>query len=315
MGNNQLAARTEVVPRLARIALRTSGNTFYVNSATTHTAGSEAQPGKDNTAIEGQENTARGKSIERPFKTLAYASTQCVAGNGDVVYLLPGHTEALTAAAAITLSKAGVRVIGLGQGAARPTLTWSTSTAAQMVISGEGVSIENCILDFTGIDAIVAAISVTGANVSIRNNTIITNSATAGCVLGVLTAATATGFDFSGNKCLGPATNSGTTTTAVVQHEVGVDYTINDNFFTGKMTQAILNATTILGGEIARNSMHIYTGTAGITLAAASTPFVHDNRISVASGTAPIAGAAASFSGNRYTTEGNGPTAGTADAF
>jgi hypothetical protein len=273
----------------------TSGQYIFVSSTT----GSNGNTGLDATS---------------PKATIAGAILQANASKGDVIVCLPGHSETFTAAAALTINKAGLYIVGLGTGALRPTLTWSTSTAAQMIVSSAQVTFDNFVFDFTGIDAIVAAISVTAVDVAFVNSTFITNSASAGVVLGILTAATATRFRFENNDTYGPATNSGTTTTAVIKHEVGIDYKIRNNTFKGKMTQAILNATTILGGNIDNNRFVIGTGTAAITMAAASTPFISNNRINVASGTAPVVAAAGFMAGNIYSAAA-GVTAGTASTF
>lgn len=252
-----------------------------------------------------------GFNATAPKATIAGAQLAANTAKGDVIVLMPGHAESFTAAAALTLSKSGLYIIGLGTGALRPTLTWSTSTAAQIIVSGANITIDNVIMDFTGIDAIVAAISVTGADFALVNSTVLTNSATAGVVLGILTAATATRFRVENNLFYGPATNSGTTTTAQIKHEVGIDYIIRGNVFKGKLTQAILNATTILGGLIDSNRFVIGTGTSAITMAAASTPFIANNRINVASGTTPVTAAAGFVAGNVYSAAA-GVTAGSA---
>lgn len=278
-----------------------ASNSWYVHSGT------------------GSDTTGDG-SFEKPYATISKAVTQvpnpAVAGavHDYGIFLLPGHTEAVNAAAWLTISASDIRIVGLGVGANQPTLTWGTSTAAQLILSGNNIRIENVVLDFTGIDAVVAAISITGTDVQIRNCRVITNAAAAGVVLGILTAATATRFVFENNFCHGPATNSGTTTTAVIKHEVGTDYIIRNNYFTGKMTQAILNATTVLRGLIDSNRFVIATGTVAITMAAASTPFITNNRINVPSGTAPIVAAAGFVAGNVYSAAA-GVTAGTASTI
>lgn len=250
-----------------------------------------------------------GSSVA-PFATIAGAVNAVNTSKNDVVVLMPGHVEAVNKAAYLTIAKNGVYIIGLGQGALRPTLTWGTSTAAQIIVSGAQVTIDNVVLDFTGIDAVVAAVSVTGADFAIRNSTILTNSGTAGVVKGFLTAATATRFTVENNLFFGPAVNTGTTTTAQVDHEVGVDYVIRNNVFYGKCTQNILNATTVLGGVI-DNNRFVTTGTVVITMATASTPFITNNRIHVASGSTPIVAAAGFVAGNIYSAAA-GVTAGTA---
>lgn len=266
-------------------------------------------------AYSGAIGSANGISPADAYATLIAAQTAAVADNDDLVLVLPGHAESVVAAAGMTFSKAGVAYQGIGSGRGRPTITFSTSTAAQIVISGARITFRNIVFDFTGVDAIVAAISVTGADCTFEDCEFLTNSATIGCVLGILTAATADRFAIRRCRFIGAQTNSGTTTTAQVKHEVGADLCIEDCWFTGKMTQAILNATTILRAKVSRNIIHTYTGTLGFSFETSSTGFATDNRICVASGTTPVAGAALSYSANHYTTEGNGPTGGTADAI
>lgn len=251
--------------------------------------------------------------VLRIFSTVTLALAQVVADRGDTIYILPGHAEDIAGAAAITVSKAGVRIVGLGTGRKRPTFTWKTSTAAQIVISGANSSFENCIFDFTGISAVVAAFSVTAADVSFLRNEFILSTGTNAPVLGILTAATAARLVVEGNRFIGPATSTDTVT-AAIKHEVGIDYIIRGNEFKGKMTQAILNATTLLGGLIDSNRFVIGTGTVAITMAAASTPFIVNNRINVPSGTAPIVAAAGFVAGNVYSAAA-GVTAGTASTF
>lgn len=245
--------------------------------------------------------------------TIALALAQCVADRGDTVYVLPGHAEDIAAAAAIAHSVAGVRIVGMGTGRKRPTLTWKTSTAAQITITGANCSFENFIFDFTGISAVVAGFSVTAADVSFIGNEFVMSTGTNAAVLGILTAATAARLIVKGNRFLGPATSTDLIT-ACIKHEVGIDYLIEGNEFVGKMTQAILNATTILGGRIDSNRFVIATGTKAIAMAAASTPFIVNNRINVPSGTAPIVAAAGFVAGNVYSAAA-GVTAGTASTI
>lgn len=258
------------------------GNMYWVNS------------------VSGSDVGNNGRDPSAPLATLGAAATAATAANDDVIFLMPGHAESVTTAAYATLSKSGVSVLGLGNGRLRPVFTFKTSAAAQMIFSGANVRVDNVVFDFTGIDAIVAGLSVTAADVIFTNCDFLTNSATTGAVLGILTAATATRFRIENCRFLGPAVNSGTTTTACIQHESGIDYVIRNNEFKGKMTQAILNVATVLGGLIDSNRFVIGTGIVAITVAAASTPFITNNRINVASGTTPITAAAGFVAGNVY---------------
>lgn len=251
--------------------------------------------------------------VARTHSTITAALANCVDGRGDIIYVLPGYTESIIAAAGIAVNKTNVRIIGLGVGRARPTLTWSTSTAAQITITAANTTFENFVFDLTGISAVVAGFSVTAADVAFIGNEFILSTGTNAPVLGILTAATAARLIVKGNRFIGPATSTDTVT-AAIKHEVGIDYVIENNEFVGKMTQAILNATTLLGGLIKGNTFVIATGTKAIAVAAASTPFIVNNRINVPSGTAPIVAAAGFMAGNVYSAAA-GVTAGTASTF
>lgn len=268
------------------------GNVFFVNS----TGGSDT--------------ANNGRSPNAPLATLSAASTAATASNNDIIYVMPGHTETLIAAAGVSLAKAGVTVVGLGVGRNRPIFNYTTSTAASFNISAANVTVSNLVFNPTGVSAVVAAINVTGADVSILNSEMQLSTGTNGTVLGVLTAATAARLRIENSRFLGPATSTDTTT-AAIKHEVGIDYVIRNNEITGKLTQGILNATTLLGGLIDNNRFVIATGTLAISVAAASTPFITNNRINVPSGTTPITAAAGFVAGNIYSAAA-GVTAGTA---
>lgn len=65
----------------------------------------------------------------RYFATIDAAISACTASAGDVIYVLPGHTEAVTATS-IACDIAGVSIIGLGSGSLKPTLTFSATNSA-----------------------------------------------------------------------------------------------------------------------------------------------------------------------------------------
>jgi hypothetical protein len=69
----------------------------------------------------GSDTTNNGQDRASPYATLAYALTKVEANKGDKIFLLPGHTETLTAV--VTVSTAGVSIIGLGEGIDRPEIT------------------------------------------------------------------------------------------------------------------------------------------------------------------------------------------------
>lgn len=105
----------------------TTGNIWYVDSGQTTTGGTTA---------------SYGRNPDSPFTTLAAALAQCVASNGDMIFLMPGHAETTTAVAANVI---GVKVIGLGVGASRPTITASTAASDLINITAASTYWENVI--------------------------------------------------------------------------------------------------------------------------------------------------------------------------
>ena len=248
----------------------------------------------------------------RIFTTLAaaVADANVVAARGDVILVLPGHTETIVGAAGVALSKSGLQVIGLGVGAARPTFTFTTAVAASFDVTGANVLVQN-IRFVCGVDNQTAMNNVSAADVRFDQCEWIISNGTVGAALGILTAATADRLQVTNSRFTGPAINAGTTCAGCIQHESGVDYVIENNYFAGKMTQAIKNVATVLRGVIHNNRFVIGTGTVAITMAAASTPFITNNRINVPSGTTPITAAAGFVAGNVYSAAA-GVTAGAA---
>jgi hypothetical protein len=121
-----------------------TGNVFFVDSGT----GSNDNPG----------------TKDLPFATIDHAIGHCTDGNGDYIYVYPGHTETIAAAGGITCDVAGVSIIGLGNGNARPTVTWS-ATASSWLITAANVLIKNIITTIS-IDEVVSMFAVSAAGVT-----------------------------------------------------------------------------------------------------------------------------------------------------
>jgi hypothetical protein len=100
-------------------------------------------------------------SYGNPFATIDYAIGKCTASQGDVIYVLPGHTETIAAAGGITCDVAGISIIGLGNGNLRPTVTWS-ETASSWLITAANVTIKN-IRTTLGKDEVVSMFAVSAA--------------------------------------------------------------------------------------------------------------------------------------------------------
>jgi hypothetical protein len=127
----------------------TGGKYFYVNG------------------LIGQDIPGYGSKPDKPYDTIDYAIGKCTATSAaypkqDVIIVMPGHTETISAAGGITCDVAGIFIIGLGSGSYRPVVTWS-ATASTWAVSAANVTISN-ILTTASIDEVVSMFNVTGAN-------------------------------------------------------------------------------------------------------------------------------------------------------
>lgn len=101
----------------------------------------------------------------RPFSTIDYAIGRCTASRGDIIAVMPGHAESITAASGITSDVAGVALVGLGAGTLRPKISFTTADTATHVISAANCSFYNIqweanfadvaqMLDVSGVDGL-----------------------------------------------------------------------------------------------------------------------------------------------------------------
>ena len=182
----------------------------------------------------------------RTFPTLvaALADSNVVTARGDVILVLPGHTESISSAGALTVSTAGITVVGLGNGDYRPTFTFDTATTATMAVSGAGAKFQNIIFDMTGFDAVASPINVTAAGVTFDGCKFINATSSAQSTLGIVT--TAAGTKLTVTNCMFVGT-SDAGTTSVIRLVGGADHVIENNIFIGGYTSnvgAIENTTT-----------------------------------------------------------------------
>ena len=102
-------------------------------------------------------------TFQKPLATIAAAQAKCRASRGDIIVVLPGHTTTITAAAGLALSKAGIALVGLGNGSLRPTINFTTAVGADLDIDAANITVANFL--FTGgIDALTGPIDVNAAD-------------------------------------------------------------------------------------------------------------------------------------------------------
>ncbi len=116
----------------------------------------------DSGAAAAADSAGAGRSPDAPFATIDYAIGQCAANNGDVIYVMPGHAETVSTASGIDCDVAGVTIIGLGRGEARPIITLS-AVASTVEIAAASVTLRNLLFKVTDDCTIVLDINATDA--------------------------------------------------------------------------------------------------------------------------------------------------------
>jgi hypothetical protein len=102
-----------------------------------------------------------GISPDAPAATVDQAINLCTADKGDVIYVMPGHSETIAAASAFDADVAGISIIGLGEGDNRPHFHF-TSTDSTVIVGAAGVTLKN--LRFLGgVHAVVVGVVVEAA--------------------------------------------------------------------------------------------------------------------------------------------------------
>lgn len=208
----------------------------------------------------------------RIFPSLAamIADANVVASRGDVIYILPGHTETISSSTALSLSVAGITIVSLGIGGLRATFTLDTATSATINVTANNVSFQNCIF-IANFAAIVACFTLTTAkdfqllNCEFRDTTSILNFVS--IVTTDTTSNHADGLTMIGSKRIG----AGATTNTTIANPLGTNdrWVITDNYFAHAAVTgggAIIIATgKILTNIVYRRNIHNFVGATSLT--------------------------------------------------
>ncbi len=154
--------RDGLTVRDATVAVSHPGKVFWVSNNTTVPAGVK-------TGSDGENGT-----FNAPFATLDYAVGRCSAGAGDIIFIKPGHVEAVTASS-LTLDVAGIKIIGLGDGDERPKFNFGVTTST-ITLSAANVTMKNVVLVAT-VDSVVALITLSGSGATLDLETRDTSAA------------------------------------------------------------------------------------------------------------------------------------------
>lgn len=122
-----------------------------------------AYPGSVFWVHSGRGSNGNAGTFERPWAGLDYAIGRCTPNRGDIIMVLPGHVENITAASAIDLDVASVAIIGLGTGDDMPEIQFDHANATV------AVGANNCAIKGINFNASVTAV-VVGVNVEANVN-------------------------------------------------------------------------------------------------------------------------------------------------
>jgi hypothetical protein len=231
------------------------GRVFYVSNTTT--ASQIAKGG-----LPGSDSSGQG-SYKRPFASIDFAVGQCVASRGDVILVMPGYAETITtlgAANSIALDVAGVAIVGLGTGTARPTITCGSAaldTATRINVTAANVSLKNLIFvaagsaDITTCFLTAAAKEFNIEHCEFRDGSSILNWKTIVTTGSVSNAAD--GLRFANNKVIKLSTTNTAALISILETHSRLELT--DNY----IRQSESASTTGAGGEFWTSAAKVLT--------------------------------------------------------
>lgn len=225
-------------------------------------------------------------SYRRPFATIDYAVGRCTANRGDIIVVMPGHSEDIASATSLVLDVAGVAVIGLGAGSLRPDLNFS-DTAGSVEIDAADVTLYNLTLT-ADVSAVVVGVNVDAAGCTIDN-----------CEFGF----NATGDDFltmidvdavdrcSVTNCKFYAEDNVAGAAEAVRLDTDTRTVIQDNFFIGEWSDGCVVGEGAAGAQTLIDNNIMYnadtTGGETIDLNVANTGVISRNIMGTLFTTAP----------------------------
>jgi len=245
----------------------------------------------DSGSAQAVDSVGSGQNPEGPFATIDYAIGMCEENNGDIIYVMPGHTETVTAAGGITCDKAGISIIGLGVGSDRPTITFTTADTGDIEIDSANVRIKNMIF-VGGFESLAAMIDVDAAYFTIEDCDFYVNAADHDIHITIITDANAN--DITVRNCTFNylVTTDGTTAVTETSTEairlVGADRArIEGCYFSGDFTTSAINSVSTASKDIkilnnVINNIATENIAGGIDLHASTTGFVDGNKVYVA---------------------------------
>lgn len=202
------------------------------------------------------------------YTTIALANAACVAGRGDIIMVLPGHTESIASATALTMSISGVTVLGLGLGSLRPVVTLDTAATATINVTAAGVTFKNIVFVANFADVASCFTLTTAKDFNVDSCEFRDTSSSLDFLCIVTTAATdnaADGLKFTNNYVYSLPTTDGAVVSILGNVlRLNVSDNIVDKAATNDAGHMITASSKILGGvRILRNILTVVGSSGG----------------------------------------------------
>lgn len=249
------------------------GKVFWVNGSSVladkGVGGSDGNPG----------------TYQKPFATIDYAVGRCTANRGDIIMVMPGHSETISSATSLVLDVAGVAVIGLGAGSDRPDLNFS-NTAGSVEVDAANVTLYN--LTFTAdVSAVVVGVNVDADYCTIDNCEFNFN-ATGDDFITTIDADTVTGFSLTNSRLIA---EDAAGNAEMVRLDTAHETVISGNYFYGAFSDGAIIGEGAASTNILIADNYVYNsdtaGGEGIDLNVACTGVITNNRLGTLFTTAP----------------------------
>ncbi len=231
-----------------------------------------------------------------PCSSVQQAITNATASQGDIIFVMPGHTETIDGD--ITINKVGLSVIGLGVGLSRPTFDFTaagdtiTTTAADCRISNIILSLDSSAITVT------AGFTVAAAGTTIDHTRIMphaTRQFTGLCTLGDFDDVTIAYNSWY--TLIGASSTTGLSITGTAERTIVNSNSIMGNFGSYAIGASAANLDAMITNNIFRNANVAEV----ILMNAASTGLLANNAFST--GASAITAAEAFDMGNMFCVE------------
>jgi hypothetical protein len=213
-------------------------------------------------------------SKEHPYAGLDYAVGMCSV-SGDTIYLMPGHSETITAGTVIDIDVGGLNIVGLGNGSDIPTINYGTGTTVD--IDAANISIKN-VKFVSSVNAQVAFLDVNHGGFTMEDCILQSTAATSGAICFIDLATTKDNFTFKNcqfiNDIADPVAVDGGVNTGCFYFVDSENIFVENCFFNGYFETAIFhNKTTAAKNVWTKNcygtqslsAAEVYTQVANMT--------------------------------------------------